>query len=235
MIGVIVNTITVIAGSLVGLLLKKGIPQRLTTAVMTAIGLCTIYIGVDGMLEGEDTLVLILSMVVGTLIGSLLDLDGKIQALGQWAERRFQPKSGPGTISLAEGFVTASLLFCVGSMTIVGSLNAGISGDNEMLFTKSLLDLISSTMLAASLGLGVLLSAVFVLVFQGGLVLLASVLAPFLTTAAIGELTCCGSVMILALGLNLVGIGKFKVANYLPALLLVPVFSWALSFLFHGV
>lgn len=233
MIGVIVNTFTVILGSLVGLLLKKGIPDRLTSAVMTAIGLCTLYIGIDGMLKGENTLVLILSMVVGTLIGSLLDLDGKIQALGNWAERRFQGKSGqPGQLSLAEGFVTASLLFCVGSMTIVGSLNAGISGDNEMLFTKSLLDLISSTMLSASLGIGVLLSALFVLVFQGALVLLSSVLAPFLTASAIAELTCCGSVMILALGLNLVGLSKFKVANFLPALLFVPFFTWALNLLF---
>lgn len=233
MIGVLVNTITVIVGSCVGLLLKKGIPQRLTSAIMLGIGLCTIYIGIDGMMAGENTLVLIVSMVLGALVGTWLDLDGKIQALGDWMERKFNrstPESG-ARISLAQGFVTASLLFCVGSMTIVGSLNAGISGDNEMLFTKSLLDLISASMLAASLGLGVLLSAAFVLVFQGALVLLASVLAPFLTTAAIAELTCCGSVLILALGLNLIGLTKIKVADYLPALVFVPILSWALGFL----
>lgn len=173
-------------------------------------------------------------MVLGALVGTGLDLDGKIQALGGWMERRFNRDSSEndtGRVSLAQGFVTASLLFCVGSMTIVGSLNAGISGDNEMLLTKSLLDLISSSMLAASLGLGVLLSAVFVLVFQGALVLLASFLAPFLTTAAIAELTCCGSVLILALGLNLIGLTKIKVADYLPALVFVPFLSWALGFL----
>lgn len=233
MIGVLVNTITVIVGSCVGLLLKKGIPQRLTSAIMLGIGLCTIYIGIDGMMAGENTLVLIVSMVLGALVGTWLDLDGKIQALGDWMERKFNrstPENG-ARISLAQGFVTASLLFCVGSMTIVGSLNAGISGDNEMLFTKSLLDLISASMLAASLGLGVLLSAAFVLVFQGALVLLASVLAPFLTTAAIAELTCCGSVLILALGLNLIGLTKIKVADYLPALVFVPILSWALGFL----
>ena len=234
MIGVLVNTITVIIGSCVGLLLKKGIPQRLTTAIMLGIGLCTIYIGVDGMMKGENTLVLIVSMVLGALVGTWLNLDGKIQALGDWMEQKFnrnQAENGTSQVSLAQGFVTAALLFCVGSMTIVGSLNAGISGDNEMLFTKSLLDLISSSMLAASLGLGVLLSAVFVLVFQGALVLLASVLAPFLTTAAIAELTCCGSVLILALGLNLIGVTKFKVADYLPALVFVPILSWALGLL----
>ena len=219
MTGVLINTITVIVGSCVGLRLKKGIPQRLTNAVMVGIGLCTLYIGVDGMLQGENTLVLIVSMVLGALVGTWLDLDGKIQSLGDWIENRFrssQPIDGAARVSLAQGFVTASLLFCVGSMTIVGSLNAGISGDNEMLLTKSLLDLIS---------------AAFVLVFQGGLVLLASVLAPFLTSAAIAELTCCGSVLILALGLNLIGLAKFKVADYLPALVFVPFLSWALQFL----
>lgn len=234
MIGVLVNTAAVIAGSCVGLALNRGIPQRFTTAIMLGIGLCTIYIGVDGMLQGENTLVLIISMVLGAFVGTLLDVDGKIHALGSWMEGKFshdQQSTDSSRVSLAQGFVTASLLFCVGSMTIVGSLNAGISGDNGMLFTKSLLDLISSTMLAASLGLGVLLSALFVLLFQGALVLLASVLAPFLTTAAIAELTCCGSVLILALGLNLIGLSKFKVADYLPALLFVPILSWAITYL----
>lgn len=120
MIGVLVNTITVIVGSCVGLLLKKGIPQRLTSAIMLGIGLCTIYIGIDGMMAGENTLVLIVSMVLGALVGTGLDLDGKIQALGGWMERRFNRDSSEndtGRVSLAQGFVTASLLFCVGSMT----------------------------------------------------------------------------------------------------------------------
>lgn len=233
MIGVLVNTIAVLVGSTLGLRLKKGIPERLTNAVMIGIGLCSMYIGIDGALQGENTLVLIVSMVLGAIVGTALDLDGKIQTLGELIERKFQ-REDPGAgakLSLAQGFVTASLLFCVGSMTIVGSLNAGISGDNQMLFTKSLLDLISSIMLAASLGLGVLLSAAFVLVFQGALVLLATVIAPFLTDAAIAELTCCGSVLILAIGFNLAGLARFKVADYLPALLFVPFLTWAAGFL----
>ena len=233
MLGVLVNTITVIVGSLVGLLLKKGIPDRVSTAVMIGIGLCSMYIGIDGALQGENTLVLIVSMVLGAIVGTALDLDGKIQALGEMVERKFRRGASAGAqkVSLAQGFVTASLLFCVGSMTIVGSLNAGISGDNEMLFTKSLLDLISAAMLAASLGFGVLLSAAFVLVFQGALVLLATFIAPFLTAAAIAELTCCGSVLILAIGVNLTGLTTFKVADYLPALLFVPFLTWAAGFL----
>lgn len=118
--------------------------------------------------------------------------------------------------------MTASLLFCVGAMTIVGSLQAGLTGDCEMLYTKATLDLISSCVLSASLGIGVLLADIFVLVFQGGLVLLAGFIAPFLTDYAIGEMTCAGSVLIIALGLNLIGVTKIKVANYLPVILIPP-------------
>lgn len=222
MLGVIVNTATVLLGSLIGLLCKKGIPDRIQKAVMVAIGLCTIYIGIDGALGGDNVLVLILSMILGTAIGTLLDLDRCITRLGQWVECRFRKKDGEA-ISVAEGFITASLLFCVGAMTIVGSLNAGLRGDNSMLFTKSLLDLCSSMMLAASLGIGVLCSAAFVFIFQGSLVLLSQVIAPVLNDAAIAEITCAGSLMILALGLNLIGLTKIKVANLLPAMLLAPL------------
>jgi len=222
MIGVLVNVATVIIGSLIGLLCKKGVPEKLTGAVMTGIGLCTMYIGISGALQGQNTLVLIISMVLGAMIGTLIDIDDKINRLGAWIGSRFKKKEGGGA-SVAEGFVTASLLFCVGAMTIVGSLNAGLSGDNEMLFTKSLLDLCSSMMLAVSLGIGVLFAALFVLVFQGGLVLLAGVLAPVLTEFAIAEITCAGSLMILGLGMNLIGIAKIKVANYLPALIVAPI------------
>ena len=221
MLGVIVNVATVILGSLIGLLCKKGIPERVEKAVMTAIGLCTVYLGIDGALGGENVLVLILSMIVGTAIGTLLDLDGGIARIAGWVEKQFQKKRGD-SVSVAEGFITASLLFCVGAMTIVGSLNSGLRGDHSLLFTKSLLDLFSSMMLAASLGIGVLCSAAFVLVFQGSLVLLSQVIAPVLTEAAIAEITCAGSLMILALGLNLLGITKIKVANLLPAMLAAP-------------
>lgn len=230
MLGVFVNVATVILGSLIGLLCKKGIPERIEKAVMTAIGLCTVYLGIDGALAGDNVLVLILSMIVGTAIGTLLDLDGGISRLGSWIEKKFQKKSGHA-VSVAEGFITASLLFCVGAMTIVGSLNSGLRGDHSLIFTKSLLDLFSSMMLSASLGIGVLCSAVFVLIFQGGLVLLSQVIAPVLTDAAIAEITCAGSLMILALSLNLLGITKIKVANLLPAMLVAPLalalYDWA--------
>jgi len=220
MVGVLVNVAAVLAGSAIGLLFKKGLPQRLMEALMLGIGLCTVYIGVSGSLKGENTLILILSVAVGAIIGTLLDIDRRLNSLATKIETRFS--RGGERVSVAEGFITASLLFCVGAMTLVGSLQAGLSGDNEMLYTKSMLDLISSAVLAASLGIGVPLSALFVLVFQGGIVLLSGLISPLLTDYAIAEITCAGSVLIIGLGLNILGITKLKVANYLPALLIPP-------------
>ena len=221
MIGVMVNVLTVLIGSVAGLLLKRGIPEGVTESLMTGIGLCTIFIGVSGALQGENTLILILSMAIGTVIGTLLDIDSALNRLASYVEQRFRQENGK--VTLAEGFVTASLLFCVGAMTIVGSLQAGLTGDMEMLYTKATLDLISSCVLAASLGVGVLLSDFFVLGFQGGIVLLARFVAPFLTEYAISEMTCAGSVLIIGLGLNLIGVTKIKVANYLPVIFIPPI------------
>lgn len=216
MLGVIVNTLTVIIGSILGMLLKKNIPERITGAVMKGLGLCTLYIGWTGSLKGENTLILIISMAVGIAFGQALDLDGKLNRFAEGLERRFK-KEGQGT-SFAEGFITASLVFCVGAMTIVGSLQAGLQGNNEMLFTKATLDFISSLIFAAALGVGVLGAAAFVFVFQGSIVMLAGLAAPFLNDRVIAEMTCAGSLLIFAIGLNLLGITKLKVMNYLPAI-----------------
>ena len=161
MTAVLINVATVILGSAVGLLLKKGIPERISKAAMTAIGLCTLYIGIDGALAGENTIVLILSLVFGAIAGTAINIDKFLDSAGKFLERKVKARNGKGT--LAEGFVTGSLLFCVGAMTIVGSLNAGLTGDNELLITKSILDLISSCMLSCTLGIGVMFSALFVL------------------------------------------------------------------------
>lgn len=229
MLGVFVNMATAVLGGLLGTLFKKGIPEKISTALMTAVGLCVVYIGIDGALKGDNTLVLIISMLVGTLLGSLIDIDDKINRLGQWVEKKFS--KGKKKVSVAEGFVTATLLFCVGSMTVVGSLNAGLLGDNRMLYTKAVLDLVSGTVIATTCGIGVVFSAISVLVIQGGIVLLAEQLNGVLTTSAINEMTCVGSVMIIALGLNLVGISKFRVANFMPAIFLAPLVCMLLEML----
>lgn len=229
MLGVIVNTVAVIVGSSFGLLCKKGISSRFSDAIMTGIALCTLVIGISGALKGENTIVLILSMVFGAAAGTALDIDGALNRLGGYVEKKFSGKGEKAGV--AQAFVTASLLFCVGAMTIVGSLTAGLTGNNEMIFTKSVLDLISSGMLAVSLGIGVLFSAAFVFVMQGALVMLAGLLEPVLTAAAINEIICSGSLLIIGLGLNMLGITKIKVANYLPAIFFTPVFLWLVSFI----
>lgn len=221
MLGVFVNVITVIAGSCVGLLFKKGIPEKVSKAAMTGLGACTLYIGISGSLCGENVLILIGSVVLGAICGTLLDIDGAINHLAERVENRFQ-KEGQKA-SVAEGLVTATLLFCVGSMTVTGSIQAGLTGDNSVLITKATLDLVSSMMLASSLGIGVLLSAGSVFVIQGGLVLLAGLVAPFMNAAAINEMTCAGSLLIVMIGTNLMGITKIKVADYLPAILFAPL------------
>ena len=221
MIGAIVNTITVIIGSLIGLLFKKGIPEKLSKAVMIGIGLCTIYIGISGILECNDTLTLIISIVLGAVTGTLLRIDDGINKLGNLISSKFKKDKRGSTIS--EGFVTACLMFCIGAMTITGSIESGLNGDNEIIFTKSLLDFISSIMLSVSLGIGVLFSAIFVLVFQGGLILLSQLLSGVLTDAAIvTAITSTGSLLIFALGLNIIGITKIKVADYLPSIIFAP-------------
>jgi len=227
MLGVLVNAIAIVIGGVLGVLLKKGIPQKVEKCVMSALGLCVVVIGVQGAMNGMDTLVVIISAVLGTILGSLMDIDKQVNRLGDFVEAKFRKKEG-GTVTLAEGFVSATLLFCVGAMAVVGSLNSGLRGDHTMLFTKSILDFFSGMMLAVSLGAGVLLSSVSVLVFQGAIALLAGVLEPLLMAipGSIEQISCVGSVMILAIGTNLMGVTKIKVANMLPGIVLTPLVLW---------
>lgn len=214
MLGTFANTGAILLGGLAGLLLKKGIPEKMNDAIMKGVALCVLYIGISGCLEGQNALVAILAMVLGAILGCLLDLDARLNALGAYLERLL--KSGNG--SLGNAFVTTSLLFCVGAMAVVGSLQSGLTGDHTMLYAKSLLDGISSVVFAASLGAGVLLSAGAVLLYQGAIVLLSQALSPILSQAVIAEMTCVGSLLIIALGFNMLGLTKIKVMNYLPAI-----------------
>ncbi len=218
MLGTIVNTLAVAAGGAIGLLLKKGIPQKVTDAVMQGLALCVIFMGVSGALEGSKTLAMIVAMALGAVLGTLLDLDGRLNKLGDAIENKMAP-GGQGRI--ATGFVTASLLYCVGAMAIVGSLQSGLTGDHSMLYTKSMLDFISSIVLCASLGVGVILSAVTLFVYQGVITLLAQALAPVLTDGVIAEMTCVGSLLIIGMGLNMLGVTKIKIMNYVPAIFIV--------------
>lgn len=221
MLGTIVNTLAVIIGSFIGMIVKKGLSDKMSDTLMKGLGLCTLFLGISGSLEGNNSLILIISMVVGTLIGEGIDLEDKLNRLGNMLENKFKSRDGK-RVSIAEGFVTASLLFCVGAMTIVGSLQSGLTGNHEMLFNKSILDCVAAIIFASSLGIGVMLSAAFVFVYQGAITLLAQWISPFLTEAVIAEMTCVGSVIIIGLAFNMLGITKLKVMNYVPAIF-VPI------------
>ncbi len=217
MLGTIVNTIAVMVGACIGLVMKRGLSEKLADTLMKGLGLCTMFLGISGSLKGENSLIMIISMVLGTMIGEGLDLDLRIRQLGEFLERRFRSKDGT-KISIAEGFVTSSLLFCVGAMAIVGSLQSGLTGNHEMLFNKSMLDFVAAIIFASSLGIGVVFAAGFVLVYQGSITLLAQWISPFLTDTVVNEMTCVGSVIIIGLSLNMIGITKLKVMNYVPAI-----------------
>ena len=229
MIGVIINVVTVILGSCIGLIFKKKISDRISKSVMVGLGVCTLYIGIAGSLEGENVIVAIVSIVLGVIIGTLLNIDDVLNKLSKKVEEKF--KNDENESSFAEGLLTSTLLFCVGSMTITGSIQAGINGDNSLLITKAMLDFVSSMMIASSLGIGVLFSSISVLVIQGGLVLLSWLVAPVLSSAAINEITCVGSLLIIMIGTNLMGITKIKVADFLPAILLSPFIYYLISLL----
>lgn len=216
--GAVVNALAVFAGSIVGILLKKGLPERMGDSIMKGLSLCVIYIGISGAFEGENVLIAIVAMAVGTVIGELLDLNDRMERLGQWLQNRFQSKNSK--VSVAEGFVTSSLLFCTGAMTIVGSLQSGLSLDHSTLFAKSLIDGIAAVVLASSLGFGVLFAGVLCLVYEGGLALCAQFISPFLTESVINEMTCVGSLLIVGVGINMLFKNKICVMNSVPAVFL---------------
>ena len=204
LLGSLVNMLAIFAGCFVGVTLGRFIPERFNSAIEKGIALCVFYIGLDGVLAGSDTLVAILSMVLGVILGELLDLDGRIHALGDWVERRFAKKQSKTSIS--EGFVNASLLFCVGAMAIMGALDSGLTGDHATLYAKSTLDGITSIVYGFA-----------VFLYQGLITLCASFIAPFLSDVVIAEMKCVGSLLIIGLSFNMLGMTKIKVMNYVPA------------------
>lgn len=223
MLGTFINTAAILLGAVIGLLLKKGINEKISETIMIGLGLCTLYIGISGILKGEHILIMILSVAIGSVIGELFDFDKRIKQLGGKLEALFIKDKNSET-SIANGFVSASLLFCVGAMAIVGSLQSGLSGNHETLITKSLIDGIAAAVLSASLGAGVIFSAGAVLLYQGSITLLAQYISPFLSSAVINEMTCVGSLLIIGLALNMIRATEIKIMNYIPAIFLPILF-----------
>jgi uncharacterized protein len=219
LIGTLVNGILIIAGSLFGKLLHQ-IPESMKTTVMYAIGLSVMVLGLQMGLKSENFLIVILSLVIGAVLGEILNLEGKLNDLGQWLEKKIG-SNGKGSIS--EGFVTATLIFVIGAMAIIGALDSGIRGDHSVLYTKSIIDGFTALILTTTLGIGVLFSAIPVILYEGIIALFATQIDRFvpqeLMSQFITEMTSTGGIMIFAIGLNLTGIVKIKVANFLPGIL----------------
>ncbi len=229
MIGTLVNTLTIIVGSLLGLLIKGGIPKRFDDIIMKALGLSVLFVGIEGSLKTTETLLLIISLVAGAIIGEALDIDKWLNELGKRIESQFKKKGRGGNI--AEGFVSASLLFCVGSMAIVGAIQSGLEGNHTMLYIKSMLDGITSIIYTSTMGIGVIFSAGAVFLYQGAIALGASFLGTVLDTTQIANIGGIGSVLIIGLGLNLLGITKIKVGNLLPAVFVPMIYYIIGSFI----
>ncbi len=219
--GTLVNTATVIIGSLIGLAVGSRFTEKIKTIVLQALGLCTFLIGIKMAFKTDNILLVICSLALGGITGELLKIEDGLEKIGEIIKSKV--KSGSGTFVL--GFVTASLVFCVGPMTIVGSIQDGISGNADTLYAKSMLDGFASIAFASSLGVGVFFSFLTVLIFQGALTILGSQLTFLVEPSILNELTATGGLMILGIGFYLLDIKRIKVGNFLPALVFVVILA----------
>jgi len=230
-LGTIVNTLAVVIGSGIGLVIKGGLKERYQQIIMQALGLATMFIGasgamsgmlkvVDGGIETQGSMLLIGSLVFGALVGEFFNIELRLEQLGTWLKSKVHLKNDT---TFVEGFVTSALVICVGAMAIVGSLQDGLQGDPSTLFAKAILDFIIVMVFASTLGIGVTFSALPLFVYQGSITLFSSFLRPFLTETVILNLSFVGSVLIFAVGINLCFGNKIKVANLLPAMI-IPFF-----------
>lgn len=222
MLGTIVNVAAIIAGSLIGIFFNRFIPEKIKKIIFQALGLSTILIGLSMAVKTQNVLIVVFSLILGGVIGELIDIEKKLDSLGEWLKKRLKSKDS----RFVEGFVTSSLIFCVGAMAIVGSIEDGINQNYTILYTKSLLDGTASIAFASALGIGVLFSFFPILVYQGGLTLLAIYMKTYLTQAAITEMSATGGLLIFGIGLTLLEIKKIKVGNLLPAIVVAAVLAF---------
>ena len=227
MLGTIVNSIAIILGALLGIIIKKGMKEKYKSTVMDGIGLSVVIIGIMGGIESNNIILIIASIVVGSIVGEMIDIDSKLENLGQNMERKF----GKGDSNFSKGFVTASLVYCIGAMAIVGALESGLTGNHETLFAKSILDGITAIIFSSTFGIGVAFAAIPVFIYQGIITLLANSAKDLLTTNVINEMSAVGGILILAIGINILGIKKIKVANMLPSIIIPLIYLTILNIL----
>ena len=222
MLGTIVNACAIVVGGLVGLLLKGGLSEKVSQSIMQGVGLCIILIGMSGALEGTPYLMeIIFFIVIGTVIGEIIDIEKRLERLGDYLQSKYSSEGS----TFSKGFVTTSLLYCVGAMAIMGALESGLNGNHEILFAKSVLDGIISIIFASTLGVGVIFSAVSVFIYEGTITLAAGGLKQLLTDPVVVQMSATGGLLILGLGISMVGNVKLKIGNMLPSILLPIVYA----------
>ncbi|WP_370833291.1 DUF554 domain-containing protein [Acidaminococcus sp.] len=224
--GTVVNVAAIAGGSLLGLLVGRGIKEKYQETVIYGLALCVIVLGIQMALQGQHILLTIISLVVGSILGEALGIEEKLEQVGTLLAEKFQKsrkKGDAGTDAFVEGFLNASLLYCVGAMAIVGSIQDGLSGDPTTLYTKALIDGLSGIIYASNFGIGVLFSALSVGVYQGILTALAGFLGPWMSQLVVQEVAACGGLMILGIGINMTKLLKIRVGNMLPGLLVAGV------------
>lgn len=230
MTGTFLNIATVLIGGVIGLIFGARIPDKLKATVIAGMGLFTAAMGLQMFLKTENPLIVLGSLLIGTLLGEWWRIEDGLQNLGKYLEQRFSKADDDGSNKFVRGFLTASLLFCVGPMTILGSIQDGLTGDYNLLAVKSVLDGFASLAFASTLGVGVLFSTIVILVYQGGISLLAAQLNAIVTPSMMNELTATGGVILIGLALSsLLEIKKIRVGNMLPGLLVAPVIVWVIS------
>lgn len=214
MLGTIANALAIVAGGIIGLLFKNIIPEKTSESLLKTTGLAVIAIGITLALRGQDFTLLIISLVGGTIIGEYIDIEGKLERFGAFIESKMKNKNS----NVILGFVTCTLVYCVGSMAILGSIQSGLTGRHDILFSKAVIDGIASVSMAATMGVGVVFSSISVFVYQGLITILAGFMQSLLSEVVVGEMTAVGGVIIMGIGLNFLEIKRIKVGNLLPAI-----------------
>ncbi|MFZ7133644.1 MAG: DUF554 domain-containing protein [Eubacteriales bacterium] len=212
MTGNIVNFSAILVGSVIGLLFKSKIPQRINNIMVEGLGLGIIIYGISQGIKTINPLIIFASLAIGAIIGEIIDIEKKLNHLGEYFQNKMKKSK-----NVAQGFVTASLLFCVGAMAIMGALQSGLQGEHDILFAKAFLDGTISVIFSSAMGVGVILSSITVFVYQGIIIVLSGMVKPYLAVAVINEMTAVGGVLICGIGLNMLEIKKFKLGNLIPA------------------
>ncbi|WP_128425328.1 DUF554 domain-containing protein [Gudongella oleilytica] len=227
MLGAVANSLGILFGALIGLVLKKGIKECYTNTIMDGISIAVIVLGLMSAIEMQNVILVLASLVIGTIIGEWLNIDSGLENLGKNLEKRFGQKDS----TFSKGFVTASLMYCIGAMAILGAVESGLTGNHETLFAKAVLDFIVSIILASTMGIGVAFAAIPVLLYEGGITLLAGGVKNFMTPEVINEMSAVGGILIMAIGVNALGLKKIKLANMLPAVF-IPIIYYLVAGLF---